>query len=97
MKILRAATKFLNPYQTPVMVADQPLLFISKKRQSKPPQTEFSEEYFLVILGAMHTETRGQPATIFPHSVRFIEIRQVHPSPNSHILLYCNGLHYIEQ
>ena len=43
----------------------------------------------------MHTETRGQPATIIPSPVRVIEI--VHPSLNSHILFYSNGLPNLAQ
>ena len=56
MKIIRDATNYLNPNQTPVMVADQPLFFLTKKLQWKFSQTELGEDSFLVILGPMHTE-----------------------------------------
>ena len=56
MKILRDTTKHLNPNQSVVMVADQSLFALAKKLQWKLPQTKFVREYFLVILGPMHTE-----------------------------------------
>ena len=56
MKVLRQAINNINPGQTPVMVADQPLFTLAKKLQWKYPQTEHGEDSFLVTLGAMHTE-----------------------------------------
>ena len=49
------------------------------------------------MLGPMHTETRGQPATIIPRRVRVIEIVQLHPSLISHILFYSNGFPNLAQ
>ena len=56
MKIIRDATAHINPGQTPVMEADQPLFTLAKKLQWKNPDTEVGESTFLVTLGAMHTE-----------------------------------------
>ena len=56
MKLLREAINHLNPGQTPVMVADQPLFTLAKKFQWKFPQTDLSEDSFVVTLGPMHTE-----------------------------------------
>ncbi len=56
MKVLRQAISYLNPGQTPVMVADQPLFTLAKKLQWKFPQTDHGEDSYLVTLGAMHTE-----------------------------------------
>ena len=56
MKLLREAINHLNPGQTPVIVADQPLFTLAKKLQWKFPQTDLSEDSFVVTLGPMHTE-----------------------------------------
>ena len=56
MNVLRQTINYLNPGQTPVMVADQPLFTLAKKLQWKFPQTELGENSFLVTLGPMHTE-----------------------------------------
>lgn len=51
MKVLRRAIAYLNPGQTPVMVADQPLFTLAKKLQWKFPQSEHGEDSFLVTFG----------------------------------------------
>ena len=56
MTVLYRAISYLNPGQTPVMVADEPLFTLAKKLQWKFPQTDHGEDSFLVTLGAMHTE-----------------------------------------
>ena len=56
MKVFCQAINYLNPGQTLVMVADQPLFTLAKKLQWKFPQTQLGEDSFLVILGPMHTE-----------------------------------------
>ena len=56
MGVLKKAIAYLNPGQTPVMVADQPLFTLAKKLQWKYPESELGEKSFLVLLGAMHTE-----------------------------------------
>ena len=56
MKVLCKAINYLNPGQTPVMVADQPLFTLAKNLQWKFPQTELGEDSFLVTSGPMHTE-----------------------------------------
>ncbi|KAL7395746.1 hypothetical protein ABVT39_022389 [Epinephelus coioides] len=56
MKVLRQTISYLNPGQTPVMVADQPLFTLAKKLQWKFPLAELGEDSFLVTLGPMHTE-----------------------------------------
>ena len=57
-----------------IMVGNQPIFSQAKKLQWKFPHTEFVEDSFLVILGAMHTEARSQPATTTTCSVRVTEI-----------------------
>ena len=56
MKVLQRAINYINPGQTPVMEADQPLFTLAKKLQWKFPQSDHGEDSFLVTLGAMHTE-----------------------------------------
>ena len=56
MKVIHQETNYINPGQTPVMEADQPLFTLAKQLQWKNPQTELGEDSFLVTLGAMHTE-----------------------------------------
>lgn len=56
MKVLHQAISYLNPGQTLVMVADQPLITLEKKFQWKFPQTEIGKDSLLVRLGTMHTE-----------------------------------------
>lgn len=55
MKVIKAVIHYLNPGQTPVMVADQPLYTLGKKVQFTFSE-EFSEDKFIVFLGGMHTE-----------------------------------------
>lgn len=54
MTVLHRVIIYLNPGQTPVMVADQPLFTLAKKLQWKFPQTDHGEDSFLVTLGAMY-------------------------------------------
>lgn len=56
MKTIKRATEYLNPGQTPVMVADQPLYTLAKRLQWKFSDTDIAEDKYLVMLGAMHTE-----------------------------------------
>ena len=56
MKMLRLAINQINPGQTPVVEADQPLYTLAKKLQWKYPETDQGEDSLLVTLGAMHTE-----------------------------------------
>ena len=56
MKVIRQATNYINPGQTPVMKADQPLFALAKQLQWKNPLTEHGDDSFLVTLEAMHTE-----------------------------------------
>lgn len=55
MNIVAAVTKQLNPGQTPVMVADQPLFTLAKKNQWKCSDI-LGEDKFVVKLGALHAE-----------------------------------------
>jgi hypothetical protein len=55
MGIAKAVTTHLNPGQTPVIVADQPLYTIMKKLQWKYPASH-GEDKFVIMLGAMHIE-----------------------------------------
>ena len=55
MDKVREATIFLNPTQTPVMTADQPLFVIAKKIQWQWPDI-YGEDTFLVMFGGLHIE-----------------------------------------
>ena len=56
MKIIRQATNYINPGQTPVMEVDQPLFTLAKQLQWNFPRSEIGEDSFLVTLGALHIE-----------------------------------------
>ena len=56
MKIIKRTTEYLNPGQTPVIVADQPLFTIAKRLQWEYHDSAVSEDNYLVMLGAMHIE-----------------------------------------
>ena len=60
LSMLSQAINFINPGQTPVVEADQPLFQLAKKIQWKYPETEIGESSFLVTLGAMHTENASE-------------------------------------
>ena len=55
MYIAIAVTNHLNPGQTPVIVADQPLFTVMKKLQRRYPET-VGEHKMVIMLGAMHIE-----------------------------------------
>ena len=56
MKVICKAIQYINPGQSPVITADQPLYTLAKKLQWKHHNSEISEESLLVMLGPMHTE-----------------------------------------
>ena len=56
MKVIRDATQYLNPGQTPVMVGDQPLFTLAKRLQWKLKDTFISEDKFVVMMGPLHVE-----------------------------------------
>ena len=56
MKLVCQAINHINPGQTPVMEADQPLFTGAKKVLWKFKDSDINERTFLVTLGAMHTE-----------------------------------------
>lgn len=55
MDKVKAATQLLNPGQTPVMAADQPLYAIAKQIQWQWPET-YGENKFIVMFGGLHIE-----------------------------------------
>ena len=55
MKIIQKAISVLNPNQTPVITADQPVYAISKNIQWKYPNI-YGEDKFVVMMGALHIE-----------------------------------------
>ena len=55
MDIIKQATSYLNPGQTPVITLDQPLFAIAKKIQWTWPQ-QYGEELYLVMMGGLHIE-----------------------------------------
>ena len=59
MNIVKKSTEFLNPGQTPVLGADQPLFAICKQLQWQYPET-LGEDKFVMQLGALHIEDKCQ-------------------------------------
>jgi len=55
MVVVKAAIESLNPGQTPVMTADQPLYALIKQIQWHWPD-RFGEDKFVILLGGLHTE-----------------------------------------
>ena len=54
MAKIRDTVAFLNPGQTPVIAADQPLYSMAKQIQWKWP--EFGENKFMIMFGGLHLE-----------------------------------------
>ncbi|CAB1455649.1 unnamed protein product [Pleuronectes platessa] len=52
---IRETTAFLNPGQTPVVAADQPLYALAKQIQWQWPE-EYGEDMFVVMFGGLHIE-----------------------------------------
>ncbi len=59
MEIVKKNTEFVNPGQTPVIGADQPLFAICKRLQWHFPDT-LGEDKFVVQMGALHIEDKCQ-------------------------------------
>ena len=55
MNVLRQATQFLNPDQTPIIALDVPLYALAKFTQWKWPQTH-GESQFVILFGGLHIE-----------------------------------------
>ena len=55
MDIVKAAVQHLNPGQTPVLAADQPLYALAKKIQWTWPATH-GEDHFVIMFGGLHIE-----------------------------------------
>lgn len=55
MDIVMAAVQHLNPGQTPVLTADQPLYALVKKIQWTWP-VKYGEDHFVAMLGGLHIE-----------------------------------------
>lgn len=58
MNTVSSALKFLNPQQTPVLVADQPLYALLKQLQYMHPNTLGDDKLF-VMMGGLHIEMAG--------------------------------------
>ena len=54
MKKIRDTVAFLNPGQTPVIAADQPLYALLKQIQWEWP--EYGEDKFVIMFGGLHIE-----------------------------------------
>ena len=59
MDIVKQNTEFINPGQTPVLGADQPLYAICKQLQWQFPES-LGEDKFVIQLGALHIEDKCQ-------------------------------------
>jgi hypothetical protein len=55
MEKVRDVVKFLNPDQTPIITADQPLVVLAKQIQWEW-DTECGETKYVVIFGGLHIE-----------------------------------------
>ena len=73
MLLIQQQTKDLNPGQTPVMTADQPLFALAKEIQWLKPDV-FGENKLLVLVGDFHTEVTFMTYLGMP------EIYQIHSS-----------------
>ena len=60
MDITTDTTTFLNPGQTPVLGADQPLYAIAKTLQWSHPDTSIAEDKFVLKMGDLHIEDKAQ-------------------------------------
>ena len=72
MLLIQQRTKYLNPGQTPVMTADQPLFALPKEIQWLKPDV-LGENKLLVLMGYLYTEMTfmtclGMPETYYIHS-----------------------------
>ena len=59
MLLVQKCIQFLNPGQTPVIGADQPLYALAKQIQWKFPAV-LGEDKYVVLMGALHIEDKGQ-------------------------------------
>ena len=59
MLIVKKSTAFLNPGQTPVIGADQPIYAIAKQLQWQFPAI-LGEDMYVVLMGALHIEDKAQ-------------------------------------
>lgn len=59
MLVVKKSIEFLNPGQTPVLGADQPLYAISKRLQWKFPSI-LGEDKYVLMMGALHIEDKVQ-------------------------------------
>jgi hypothetical protein len=55
MNVVQKAVNHINPGQTPVITADQPLFALAKHIQWALPN-DYGEDKFVVMLGGFHTE-----------------------------------------
>ena len=72
MLLIHQQTEYLNPGQTPIMTADQPLFALAKEIQWLKPDV-LGENKLLVLIGDLHTEMTfmtclGMPETCYMHS-----------------------------
>ena len=59
MLLVQKCIQFINPGQTPVIGADQPLYTLAKQTQWKFPAV-LGEDKYVVLMGALHIEDKGQ-------------------------------------
>ena len=57
--LVQKCIQFLNPGQTPVIGADQPLYTLAKQIQWKFPAV-LGEGKYVILMGALHIEDKGQ-------------------------------------
>ena len=69
MFIVKAVVQHLNPGQTPVLTADQPLFALAKQIQWTWPDT-LGKNCFVVTLGGLHIEMAIVKVSECIHGVR---------------------------
>ncbi len=62
MLLVKKSISFLNPGQTPVLGADQPLYSIAKQLQWQFPMI-LGEDKYVLLMGALHIEDKAQLVT----------------------------------
>ena len=64
MEMVKTTVQYLNPGQTPILSADQPLYALAKQIQWAWPN-DFGEDHFVLMLGGLHIEMATLKVNIY--------------------------------
>ena len=67
MLLIHQQTEYLNPGQTPIMTADQPLFALAKEIQWLKPDV-LGENKLLVLMGDLYTEMTFMTCLVMPET-----------------------------